>query len=48
MKSACPIKLTADPEGGYIARAVDILKALTFGRDKEAALHEAGMPCMSR
>lgn len=42
MKFSYPIKLTADPEGGYIARAVDIPEALTFGRDKEAALHEAG------
>ena len=42
MKSAYPIKLTADPEGGYIARAVDIPEALTFGEDQEAALHEAG------
>ena len=41
MKFTYPIKLTADPEGGYIARTVDIPEALTFGEDQEAALHEA-------
>ena len=41
MKFTYPIKLSADPEGGYIAQAVDIPEALTFGDDKKSALHEA-------
>ena len=41
MKFTYPIKLSIDPEGGYIAQAVDIPEALTFGEDKKGALHEA-------
>ena len=35
-----PVELTEDPDGGYIAQAVDIPEALTFGGSKEEALLE--------
>ena len=47
MKFTYPIKLSADPEGGYIAQAVDIPEALTFGDDKKEPCMKPGMPSMS-